>query len=78
MEYHGQAAWADIMQATLHYGSPYPNNTMRGSGSVWPLSGTDLAADFHNYTLEWRRNVTSDRPLHMRWLLDGVVFFQQV
>ncbi len=66
MEARGQQA--DRVNAAIHYGDSWPNNTWSESTRVLPAGQT--IASFHTYALEWD---TADRPA-MRWYVDDVLY----
>jgi hypothetical protein len=55
---------ADRIYGTLHFGAPWPNNASSGDTVS---DGTDYAAGFHDYAIEWD-------PDEIRWYLDGALF----
>ncbi|EFN52976.1 hypothetical protein CHLNCDRAFT_137383 [Chlorella variabilis] len=77
LECRGQAGLADVVEGTLHYGGQWPANTWTGSGRVRPFPGLDYSATFHDFALEWTSNLTTGRPLLMRWLVDGTEFYRR-
>lgn len=56
--------FATSIQATIHYGAPWPNNTSSG-GLLF--DGTIFSRDFHVYAIEWS-------PDEIRWFVDGVLY----
>jgi beta-glucanase (GH16 family) len=50
MEYFGHKP--NMIQSTIHYGSPWPNN----SYNYKQVFSTDYSTDFHLYTLLWEAN----------------------
>ncbi len=59
-----------MVEGTLHYGYPWPDNKMTGSGRV-PFLGTDFSQGYHDFVVEWTADPATGRPALMRWLLDG-------
>ena len=66
MEARGQQA--DRVNAAIHYGDSWPNNTWSESTRVLPAGQT--IASFHTYALEWD---TAGTPA-MRWYVDDVLY----
>ncbi len=52
------------IHGTLHFGSPWPNNTSAG-GTL--QDGTDFSQDFHIYSVDWN-------PDSFSWSVDGQVY----
>ena len=55
---------ADAVHGTLHFGGRWPRNQSTG-GEL--NDGTDWAADYHVYAIEWE-------PDEMRWYVDDVMY----
>ncbi len=63
MEWVGRAP--DNLFGTLHYGQPFPNNSM--TGSEIELNGGDWSDEYHTFAVDWREN-------SITWFVDGYRF----
>ncbi|CAG2178229.1 unnamed protein product, partial [Oppiella nova] len=64
MESRGQKS--DTVEATVHYGGPYPNNSFSGSPET---KFSDFSTAFHAFAFEWDAN-------EMRWYVDDKEYFK--
>lgn len=55
---------ATTIHGTIHHGDQWPGNVFSG-GTL--ETGTNYAADFHNYAVEWS-------PDRLRWFVDGQLY----
>ncbi|KAI8476289.1 MAG: hypothetical protein J3K34DRAFT_365184 [Monoraphidium minutum] len=76
VEARGQARLADTIEGTLHYGASWPDNVWQGSGRR-RFAGVDFSAGMHDFAVEWTSDLATGRPKLMRWLVDGVAFYER-
>ena len=58
------ASGGNTVLGTIHYGGEFPDNIYAGNEHV---VATDVAAEFHNYALEWDKT-------ELRWYVDDVLY----